>query len=308
MVYELLRFKKVVEAGSISKASRLLFISQPALSKSIQLLEQYYGVTLLERSPTGIRPTVYGDILYRSSCEMERCALQIERDVLEEKSLNEPDHDRKEVNIGCSTIWNDVLLPEVMRTIGQTDSYEIHVTSDTSEQLLNDLLEKQAYDFVLCRIVEDERYNQLRSVPLFESQPAVFVSEQHPIFRTGSVKERLNRLKWVKLRSLPALTKEDLTPAGLSLVPDGLLSSAISFEVEDLMAAIQLLQDNYAILLPLAFAGLLEKYSIKPLPFPTAVTNAYWLGMVHSGREPAPLYVRDLMNRIRLYFNSQSRA
>ncbi|MFW5643096.1 MAG: LysR family transcriptional regulator, partial [Alkalispirochaeta sp.] len=43
MIDNLLRFKKVVEAGSISKASRLLFVSQPALSQAIKLLEEEYG-------------------------------------------------------------------------------------------------------------------------------------------------------------------------------------------------------------------------------------------------------------------------
>ena len=302
-VNDLLRFKRVVEAGSINKASRLLFVSQPALSRSIQLLEDHYGVTLLERHPTGVTPTTYGQILYRAACELERCVLDIDDQILREKASRGQGAERKELYIGCSTIWNDFLLPQVMKTIETVDDYEIHVTNDTSEQLLNDLLEENRYDFVLCRVLEDETYKPLRWIPLFESRAAVFVNEHHPIFDTGFDKDKLEGLRWVKLRSMPLLSESDLTPTGRSLLPEGFFPSSVAFEVEDLMAAIQLLRNDCAILLPLALTTLLEEYRVKPMPFPRTLTNAYWLGMAHAGDKEAPLHVRELMNRIRLYFS-----
>jgi DNA-binding transcriptional LysR family regulator len=307
-VDDLLRFKRVVEAGSISKASRLLFVSQPALTRSIQLLEDRYGVDLLERHPTGVTPTAYGRILYRSACELERCFLDLEDRILREKASHERRSGRAAVHIGCSTIWNDFLLPEVMRTVESVDEYEIHVTNDMSEHLLADLLADNRYDFVLCRILEDEAYKPLASVPLFESRAAVFVNEHHSIFDTGFDKEKLQELKWVKLKSLPVLQETDLTAAGLSLIPEGFFPSAVAFEVEDLMAAIQLLRHDHAILLPLALASMLEEYRIKPLPFPRTLTNSYWLGMVYSPDHEQPLHVRELMNRIRLFFSDTGRT
>ncbi|MFP4153710.1 MAG: LysR family transcriptional regulator [Alkalispirochaeta sp.] len=309
MIDNLLRFKKVVEAGSISKASRLLFVSQPALSQAIKLLEEEYGVEILERHPQGIRPTIYGDILYRTACEIERNVLSIETRMLEARASHNPDalrREHNEVNIGCSTIWNDFLLPEAMRSLDILDSYAINVTGSTSEQLLSDLMNELKYDFVLCRIVEDRRYRFLESIPLFRTQAAIFINDHHPIFSTGFDRERLSELKWIKLKSLPVLQAEDLTPAGLSFFPEDFLPPAISFEVEDLMTAIQLLRNNYIVLLPLALADLVENYGIKPIPFPNTLTNTYWLGMVYSKEREIPLYVRDLMNRIRLYFSHRT--
>lgn len=303
MIDNLLRFKKVVEAGSISKASRLLFISQPALSQSIKLLEQQYGVDILERHHQGIRPTAYGDILYRTACEIEQCFLRIEKQMLEERILREPDQGHQEISIGCSTIWNDFLLPEAMRSLDILDSYGINLTTDTSEQLLTDLLETEAYDFVLCRILEDGNYRNLQSIPLLETQTTVFINDHHPIFSVGFDRERLQELKWIKLKSLPVLRQSDLTSTGLSYFPEHFFPPAITFEVEDLMAAIQLVRSNYIVTLPLALADLLESYNIKPIPFPKTLTNPYWLGMVHARDRELPLYVRELMSRIRLYFS-----
>lgn len=302
MVYELLRFKKVVEAGSISKASRLLFVSQPALSKSIKMIESYYGVSVLERHPSGVRPTAYGTILYRAAAQIECLLLGTEEEVAREKALREPMAGRIEVRIGCSAIWNDVLLPEVMKTIERVDSYAFHVASDTSEQLLDDLLSNGSYDFVLCRILEDEKYKPLTSVPLLKSRTAVFVNERNPILAAGPNKERLQELGWVKLKNLPLVSDADLTAAARSDFPENFFRSAATFEVEDLMAAVQFLRNDYAILLPLAFERLLAEHGVRPLPFANMPTTAYWLGMVHAPDREQSVRVRELMNSIRRYF------
>lgn len=307
MIDSLLRFKKVVDAGSISKASRLLFISQPALSQSIMSLEQEYGVEILERHYLGVKPTAYGEILYRAACELEQALLNIDREMLEERRLHEPDYIPRELVIGCSTIWNDFLMPEAMRELDLLDSCTISVTNDTSEQLLKDLMEEQRYDFVLCRILEGGRYRNLKSIPLLKSQAAVFINNHHPIFSTGFERERLHELKWIKLKSLPALQRSDLTPEGLSFFPESFFPPVVSYEVEDLMAAIQLIRNNYIILLPLALANLLEAYEIKPIPFPTTLTRTYWLGMVYSRDRDIQLFVRDVMNKIRLFYGKRGR-
>ncbi|HLW92587.1 MAG TPA: LysR family transcriptional regulator [Roseiarcus sp.] len=57
-------FAGVVEAKSISKAAGALHVAQPALSKSIQALEQDLGTTLLQRSAQGVATTEAGARLY----------------------------------------------------------------------------------------------------------------------------------------------------------------------------------------------------------------------------------------------------
>jgi hypothetical protein len=52
-----------VEAGSMAKAAEHLAISQPVVSRSIASLEHTLGVRLLDRSRSGIVPTLYGRAL-----------------------------------------------------------------------------------------------------------------------------------------------------------------------------------------------------------------------------------------------------
>ncbi len=58
-------FLTVARSSSISGAAKSLYISQPAVSKSIKKLEESLGVSLIKRSSKGITLTNEGNILYR---------------------------------------------------------------------------------------------------------------------------------------------------------------------------------------------------------------------------------------------------
>ena len=55
-------FIEVKNTRSLSKASKILHISQPALSKQIQRLEVDLEVTLLKRSAQGVELTSAGEL------------------------------------------------------------------------------------------------------------------------------------------------------------------------------------------------------------------------------------------------------
>src|SRR5687767_4492926 len=55
----------VVQWGSMAKAATHLAMSQPAVSESIANLEDALRVRLLDRSPQGIEPTIYGRALLK---------------------------------------------------------------------------------------------------------------------------------------------------------------------------------------------------------------------------------------------------
>lgn len=57
-------FYTVANAGNISKAAKELYISQPAISKSIQKLEESLGCKLFSRSSRGVILTEEGSLLY----------------------------------------------------------------------------------------------------------------------------------------------------------------------------------------------------------------------------------------------------
>ena len=57
-------FVTVANEGNITKASEILHISQPAISKQIHNLENELNTRLFERSNTGVKLTIDGNKLY----------------------------------------------------------------------------------------------------------------------------------------------------------------------------------------------------------------------------------------------------
>ena len=58
------------ETGSISEAAKLLYTTQPSVSKAIKALEEEMGIVLFERMPRGIALTVKGREAYRYACRI----------------------------------------------------------------------------------------------------------------------------------------------------------------------------------------------------------------------------------------------
>lgn len=63
-ILPLLYFMTVLEQRSVTRAARQFGVTQPALSAQIGQLEQELGVSLFERSRTGVQPTIFGRRFY----------------------------------------------------------------------------------------------------------------------------------------------------------------------------------------------------------------------------------------------------
>ncbi|MGH3279179.1 MAG: LysR family transcriptional regulator [Trebonia sp.] len=76
-------FAAVVDGGSFTAAASALFLSQPAVSQQMAILEREAGVPLLERLPRGIRLTAAGELLAertsRLLAEMEAIEEELRR-------------------------------------------------------------------------------------------------------------------------------------------------------------------------------------------------------------------------------------
>jgi DNA-binding transcriptional LysR family regulator len=87
----------VANSGSMGKAASDTAVSQPAISKAIADLERTLGVRLLDRSPHGIEPTIYGHALLRCATAVFD---DLQQGVKEIEFLTDPS--AGELSIGCS--------------------------------------------------------------------------------------------------------------------------------------------------------------------------------------------------------------
>jgi len=71
----------VADHGNFSRAAVVLQLSQPALSRSIQGIEDEVGAKLFLRSATGVGPTDFGRLLIQRTRQVVQLAEAIDRDV-----------------------------------------------------------------------------------------------------------------------------------------------------------------------------------------------------------------------------------
>ncbi len=71
----------VADHGNFSRAAMVLQLSQPALSRSIQGIEDEVGAKLFLRSTTGVAPTDFGRLLINRARQVVQMAEAIDRDV-----------------------------------------------------------------------------------------------------------------------------------------------------------------------------------------------------------------------------------
>ena len=92
-------YVRVVETQNLSKTADDFGISQPAVTKQIQSLEDIFGVLLLERSGRKLKPTEAGVILYNNAREIIK-AVEKTQSAMEEISESR----KGSLYLGASTI------------------------------------------------------------------------------------------------------------------------------------------------------------------------------------------------------------
>lgn len=128
-------FYIVAKLGNISAASRELFISQPAVSKSINKLECNLNTKLLLRNSRGVTMTKEGEILYERLKEAFH-AIELGEEQLKYENKHEVEH----LTIGVSTtLCKYVLIPYLKEFIKKKPHIRISISCHPTYQTLNAL-------------------------------------------------------------------------------------------------------------------------------------------------------------------------
>ncbi|MGI6468971.1 MAG: LysR family transcriptional regulator [Syntrophomonadaceae bacterium] len=103
-------YVKVVETQNLSRTADEFGLSQPAVTKQIQSLEDMFGVLLLERSGRRLKTTEAGETLYHCAREVIKAMDKTE------KAMEEIADGRKgTLYIGASTIPGQYILPRLLK-------------------------------------------------------------------------------------------------------------------------------------------------------------------------------------------------
>lgn len=132
-------YVRVVETQNLSRTAEEFDLSQPAITKQIQALEDMYGVLLLERSGRKLKTTEAGETLYE-------CAREILK-VLDrtEKAMEEVSDSRKgSLYLGASTIPGQYILPHIIKKFkDKMPSISISMDIADTEKIVNRVADRE---------------------------------------------------------------------------------------------------------------------------------------------------------------------
>lgn len=134
----MLSFVAVVDHQSLTKAARQLHLTQPAVTKHIQALEELFAVRLIERADQA-KPTPEGEILYRhaktilETLENAHTEIDILTDSLQGR-----------LTIGASTIPGQYLMPKILGLFNSVyPKTEISLEISDTAQVINKVLDDE---------------------------------------------------------------------------------------------------------------------------------------------------------------------
>ncbi|MEY8732361.1 LysR substrate-binding domain-containing protein [Peribacillus frigoritolerans] len=156
-------FCLVVDEGSISQAARFSFLSQPAVTRQIHQLENYYNTLLFDREEGRLRVTEAGKLLYPF-------AKAIVNDFNHSKEVIQQSTGKYNANliVGASLTIGEYLLPSLLgRFKKQQPEIKVTLTIKNTPRVLEDLSNDvidlalveglvENTDFIVDKFAEDE--------------------------------------------------------------------------------------------------------------------------------------------------------
>lgn len=165
-------FYVVAECGNISAAAKKLFISQPAVSKSISKLEEEFPAPLLVRSSKGVKLTETGEILYK---QLENAFQSIKQG--EEMIRNYAESGAGSISIGVSTtLCKYVLMNHLKGFMAENPNIKISISCQSTYETITGL-ENGNLDLGL--VGESERLGNLSFRPLLTINDTFVASPEY---------------------------------------------------------------------------------------------------------------------------------
>lgn len=215
-------FLTVAKRLSFTKAAADLFITQPAVTKHIKELEQYFKVQLFERQGNQIRLTIQGQVMLQYTEQLFSIYRKMEFD------LNSFSNNHKGLlHVGASSTVSQYVIPFTLAEFHKKyKDVEVKLMNGNTEQIENALLNQQ----IDLGIIEGKSKNKGIKYTEYIKDEIVLVSNtSHPLAKKSF-------LTVEELKKIPLLIREagsgTLDVIAHALKPLGLSFSQLAIEME----------------------------------------------------------------------------
>jgi DNA-binding transcriptional LysR family regulator len=166
----------LAEHGSFARAAVALHLSQPALSRSIQLLEQQIGSALFLRSVSGVVPTDIGRLLVHRARQVVSLAEDLDREVLSNRTLQSG-----QLSVGAGPYpMESVITTALARFMAAHPAIGVRVQVRDWDELLPRLRSREL-DFFVAEISTLKHESDLEVEPMTEHALYFVGRHGHPL-------------------------------------------------------------------------------------------------------------------------------
>lgn len=206
-------FLGILRHGNFNRAADALFVTQPALSKSMRALEEALGVTLLERTASGVIPTPYGRILANYAA---LACQELQRATEEITALST--HGSGRIVVGAITAILRYLLPATFEHVSALNpKLEIVISEGLREQLHIQLLRGEI-DVAICTLVENMSSPEIIQEVILTDRAYVVAHHSHPLHQQKvATGQDLSRYRWI----VPSAGEQEREQLTAMMVADG---------------------------------------------------------------------------------------
>ncbi|OXB23017.1 LysR family transcriptional regulator [Flavobacterium tructae] len=191
MDFRLKVFYTVALRLNFTKAATELYISQPAVSKHIQELEETYKTKLFERNGSKIALTPAGEILLKHTKNIFEIYREIDFDM--SSFIN----DRQGLlRLGASTTISQYIISPVLARFHQKQKdIKVNLLNGNTEQIENALIHKE----IEIGIVEGQSKNQsIKYTPFLKDELVLVCNTKNPLIKQNEISlEDLKSMKFI---------------------------------------------------------------------------------------------------------------
>ncbi|QHF03004.1 LysR family transcriptional regulator [Pseudomonas asturiensis] len=188
---DLTYFETIAELGHLGRAAEKLNRSQPALTKSIQRLEESFGTRLFQRDGRRIKLTPVGELLQARGKELQQSIAQTQREVRDFASGMVGN-----IRVGCAATMAEYLMPKLTSALLQRTPDVTFKLVIGQDDLLRESLRSGQLDMIICALAPDSE--GVTSFEVLRDEAVVIASKHHPIFKTAPLQMKdLCAWRWV---------------------------------------------------------------------------------------------------------------
>lgn len=154
-------FYEVANCNSFLKAANKLYITQPAISRSIAKLEEELGVVLFNRANNGVSLTPYGQVLYKYIKESSDLLAACQRML---KSMSNVEDTNIVIGAQSHIVMN-YLMKKIINFRQQHPNVKMKFVDMPTRDLIEELV-KGNLDFVIDTSPIENIYNNIEITPI----------------------------------------------------------------------------------------------------------------------------------------------